>query len=209
MSLTLHTTLGDLKLELHCDRVPVVAYNFLALCASGAYDGTTFHRNVKGFVVQGGAPAQVTDSVNKRHIDNCREDNAKSRAKGGECVWGGLMPDQFCAELKHDMRGVVSMASSKPDRVGSQFFVTYAPQPHLDGVQSVCGKVLFGWDTLDKMERVPVIGKKFRPVTPIVVQRVTIHANPFADAGRRIPAPPNREEPDPVKKRRRKSSNDK
>jgi peptidyl-prolyl cis-trans isomerase-like 3 len=191
MSLTLHTTLGDLKLELHCDRAPIAAFNFLALAASGAYDGTPFHRNVKGFVVQGGAPAG-------------------GKGKGGECVWGGLMPDQFCAELKHDIRGVVSMASSKPDRVGSQFFVTYAPQPHLDGVQSVCGKVLFGWDTLDKMERAPVTGKKYRPETPIVVERVTIHANPFADAGRTIPPPLDRVEPDPTKpKKKRKRKNEK
>ena len=185
MSLTLHTTLGDLKVELSCDRAPVAAYNFLALAASGAYDGTPFHRNVKGFVVQGGAPAAMN-------------------GKGGECVWGGLMPDQFCSELKHDMRGVVSMASSKPDRVGSQFFITYAPQPHLDGVQTVCGKLLFGWDTLDKMERAPVVGKKFRPETPILVERVTIHANPFADAGKIIQPPQNRVEPDPIKPKKKK-----
>ena len=53
MSVTLHTTAGDLKLEIYCDTAPRTAFNFLALCASGAYDGTIFHRNIKGFMVQG------------------------------------------------------------------------------------------------------------------------------------------------------------
>lgn len=184
MSLTLHTSLGNLKLEVHCDRVPVAAYNFIALAASGAYDGTQFLRNIKGFVVQGGDPTGT--------------------GKGGECIWGGLMPDNFCSELKHDMRGVVSMASSKPDRVGSQFFITYAPQPHLDGVQTVVAKVISGWDTLDKMERVPVKGKKHRPEVSIILERVTIHANPFAEAGTIIAPPTERVDPDPVKKPRKK-----
>ncbi|KAL4549112.1 hypothetical protein Ndes2526B_g04157 [Nannochloris sp. 'desiccata'] len=56
MSLTLHTTLGDLKLEIYCDEVPRTATNFLALCASGYYDKTVFHRNIKGFMIQGGDP---------------------------------------------------------------------------------------------------------------------------------------------------------
>ena len=96
-------------------------------------------------------------------------------------VWGGLMADEFSLDLRHDSRGVVSMASSKPDQVGSQFFITYAAQSHLDGQQSVVGKVLFGWDTLDKMERVPVKGKKYRPEQDISLNSVTVHANPFAD----------------------------
>ena len=161
MSLTLHTSHGDIKIELHCDKVPRVAYNFLSLAASGGYDGTKFLRNGKGHLIQGG--------------------DTTGTGKGGECIWGGLMADEFSLGLRHDSRGVVSMASSKPDQVGSQFFITYAAQSHLDGQQSVVGKVLFGWDTLDKMERVPVRGKKYRPEQDISLNSVTVHANPFAD----------------------------
>ena len=75
---------------------------------------------------------------------------------------------------------------------------------YLDNRSYWCGKLLFGWDTLDKMERAPVVGKKFRPETPILVERVTIHANPFADAGKIIQPPQNRVEPDPIKPKKKK-----
>ena len=167
--MTLHTTHGDLKVEVYCDRAPTVAYNFLSLCAANAYDGTNFLRNIQSFLVQGG--------------------DTTGTGKGGECIWGGLMPDEFINDLRHDSRGVVSMASSKPDEVGSQFFITYAAQPHLDGKQSVVGKVLFGWDCLDKMERVPVKGKKYRPQEEMTIVKVTIHANPFAENNKVIDPP--------------------
>ena len=55
-AVTLHTSLGDLKAEIFCEEVPRTAENFLALCASGYYDGTLFHRNIRGFMIQGGDP---------------------------------------------------------------------------------------------------------------------------------------------------------
>ena len=167
--------------------VPVLyltAYNFLALAASGAYNGTHFLRNIQSFLIQGG--------------------DTTGTGKGGDCIWGGLMPDLFTGNLRHDSRGVISMASSKPDEVGSQFFITYAAQPHLDGKQSIVGKVLFGWDTLDKMERVPVKGKKHRPQEVMSILNTTIHANPFAEASRLIEPPvtvPRKE------KKKKKTSN--
>ena len=78
------------------------------------------------------------------------------------------------------------------NRVGAQFYITYGPAPHLNGVQTVVGKVLFGWDVLDKMERVPVKGKKYRPTQTMLLERVTVHANPFAEARRTIPPPEDR-----------------
>jgi peptidyl-prolyl cis-trans isomerase-like 3 len=75
MAVTLHTSHGDLKLEVHADLVRKTAENFLALCANGTYDGTQFHRNIKGFMVQGGDP---TDT-----------------GKGGESIWGGKFADEF------------------------------------------------------------------------------------------------------------------
>ena len=84
MSVTLHTSFGDLKIEVACDVVERSAFNFLALAASGAYDGTTFHRNIKGFMIQGGDPTGT--------------------GKGGESIWGGTFNDECNGELRHDRR---------------------------------------------------------------------------------------------------------
>ncbi|KAK1734629.1 peptidyl-prolyl cis-trans isomerase, cyclophilin type, partial [Skeletonema marinoi] len=151
MSVTIHTTIGDVKIEVFCDTAPRTAFNFLALCASGYYDGTAFHRNMKGFMIQGGDP--------------------NGTGKGGESIWGGKFNDEFHADNKHDVRGQVSMANTGINTNGSQFFITYERQPHLNNVYTVFGRVLDGWDTLDQMERLPVEGEaatkkrnKFRPI---------------------------------------------
>uniref|UniRef100_A0A7S2LRT9 Peptidyl-prolyl cis-trans isomerase n=1 Tax=Skeletonema marinoi TaxID=267567 RepID=A0A7S2LRT9_9STRA len=169
MSVTIHTTIGDVKIEVFCDTAPRTAFNFLALCASGYYDGTAFHRNMKGFMIQGGDP--------------------NGTGKGGESIWGGKFNDEFHADNKHDVRGQVSMANTGINTNGSQFFITYERQPHLNNVYTVFGRVLDGWDTLDQMERLPVEGEaaakkrnKFRPIKPPLIKGVTIHANPLADS---------------------------
>mmetsp|Transcript_30590 Transcript_30590/g.44970 ORF Transcript_30590/g.44970 Transcript_30590/m.44970 type:complete len:133 (+) Transcript_30590:165-563(+) len=131
----------------------------MALCASGYYDNTKFHRNIKTFMLQGGDPTGT--------------------GKGGESIWGGAFEDEFHPENKHDRRGVLSMANKGPDTNKSQFFITYSQQPHLNNVYSVFGRVIDGMDVLDAIERVPV-GKKDRPTTDILIQSVIIHANPFA-----------------------------
>ncbi|KAE9042977.1 hypothetical protein PR001_g3483 [Phytophthora rubi] len=160
MSVTLHTTLGDIKIEVCCDTAPRTAENFLALCASGAYDGTKFHRNMKGFMVQGGDPT--------------------STGKGGQSIWGGAIDDEFHPQNRHNCRGIVSMANSGPNTNKQQFFIAYAKQPHLNNVYTVFGKVIDGMDTLDAMEKTPVDAKN-RPLKEIVIKSVTIHANPIAD----------------------------
>lgn len=160
MAVVLHTSLGDIKLELCCDSAPRTSYNFLALAASGYYDGTLFHRNIKGFMVQGGDPTGT--------------------GKGGQSIWGGKFADEFHADNKHKQRGVVSMANSGPNTNASQFFITYAKHSHLDGAYTVFGRVIDGMDTLDAMERAPC-DEKHRPKTSITLERVTIHANPIAD----------------------------
>lgn len=109
--------------------------------------------------------------------------------KGGESIWGGKFNDEFHADNRHDVRGQVSMANTGVNTNGSQFFITYERQPHLNNVYTVFGRVLDGWDTLDQMERLPVEGEaatkkrnKFRPINPPVIKGVTIHANPLADS---------------------------
>jgi len=160
MSVTLHTTLGDLKIELYCEQVPLACENFLALCASGYYNNTSFHRNIKGFIVQGGDPT--------------------GKGQGGTSIWGKHFKDEFVPALKHNKRGIVSMANSGPDTNGSQFFFSYAKQAHLNNVYTVFGHVIHGFETLDAFEKV-VVDETDTPVTPIKLKWVTIHANPIAD----------------------------
>ncbi|CAG0914176.1 unnamed protein product [Notodromas monacha] len=160
ISVTLHTDCGDLKLELHCERCPKASENFLALCASGYYDGTIFHRNMKGFMIQGGDPTGT--------------------GKGGNSIWGGKFEDEIKEDLKHDARGVVSMANKGPDSNGSQFFITYAAQPHLDLKYTVFAKVIDGLETLDELEKLSVNPKNNKPLADTHITGVTIHANPLA-----------------------------
>eukprot|EP01089_Gocevia_fonbrunei_P022802 TRINITY_DN9363_c0_g1_i2.p1 TRINITY_DN9363_c0_g1~~TRINITY_DN9363_c0_g1_i2.p1 ORF type:complete len:115 (+),score=20.73 TRINITY_DN9363_c0_g1_i2:242-586(+) len=100
--------------------------------------------------------------------------------EGGESIWKKPFKDTFVSNLKHNKRGVVSMANSGPDTNGSQFFITYAKHSHLNRVFTVIGRVISGSETLDAIEKVPVDSAD-KPRTPIKIKSVTIHANPIAD----------------------------
>ena len=158
--MTLRTSEGDIKVELFCEQVPRAVHNFLALCASGSYDNTLFHRNMRGFMLQGGDPTGT--------------------GKGGESIWGGMFRDEFHENLTHSKRGIVSFANNGPDTNGSQFFITYGPQSHLNNKYTVFGQVIDGFEALDKIEVIPV-GKKNRPLKDIVLESITIHSNPIAE----------------------------
>ncbi|XP_030853366.1 peptidyl-prolyl cis-trans isomerase-like 3 isoform X3 [Strongylocentrotus purpuratus] len=161
MSVTIHTDVGDIKIELFCDQVPKSCENFLALCASDYYNDCLFHRNIPGFMVQTGDPTGT--------------------GKGGMSCWGKKIEDELVDDLRHNVRGVVSMANNGPNTVGSQFFITYAKQPHLDMKYTIIGKVIDGLETLDELEKLRVNEKNFKPLTECKIKRVTIHANPIAD----------------------------
>jgi peptidyl-prolyl cis-trans isomerase-like 3 len=94
---------------------------------------------------------------------------------------GPPLEDEFVETLRHAARGVLSMANNGPHTNKSQFFITFAPQPSLDDVYSVIGRLIGGGAVLDAIEAAPV-GAKHRPITDIVITRVTVHANPFAQA---------------------------
>ncbi|KAK6641587.1 Peptidyl-prolyl cis-trans isomerase-like 3 [Polyplax serrata] len=159
-AVTLHTDVGDIKIELFCEGCPRTCENFLALCASDYYKGCTFHRNIKGFIVQTGDPTQT--------------------GKGGSSIYGRKFEDEFKDEYKHTARGTVSMANNGPNTNGSQFFITYGPQPHLDLKYTVFGKVIDGFEALDELEKLTVNPKNYRPLTDTKINDVTIHANPLA-----------------------------
>jgi peptidyl-prolyl cis-trans isomerase-like 3 len=173
MSVTLHTTHGDLKIEVFCGSVPKTAENFLALCASGAYDGTPFHRLIPDFMIQGGDTSLSARNSPEQPI-----------AKGGASIWGEYFEDEIkVPALRHSGRGMVSMANKGPITNGSQFFVTLKEAPHLDGKNTVFGRVIHGAQeggTLEKMEAVEV-DKKYRPKSQkVMLEKVTVHANPLA-----------------------------
>lgn len=165
MSVTLHTIHGDLKIEVFCESVPKTAENFLALCASGYYDGSPFHRMIPSFMVQAGGPGNPTP-------DN---------PKGGKSIWGGTFEDEIRPALKHNQRGIVSMANKGPGTNGSQFFILFEKAPHLDGLNTVFGRVIGDQSlvTLAKLEKLQT-DKKNKVKEEAKIKSITLHANPLA-----------------------------
>ncbi|KAJ6148460.1 hypothetical protein N7497_010442 [Penicillium chrysogenum] len=185
MSVTLHTTQGDLKVELFCEAVPQTAENFLALCACGAYNNTPFHRLIPGFMVQGGdislGPAAHQTST-KPMLDF-------EIPKGGTSIYHPAAMNQeiHLPSLRHNARGILSMASRPVKGQDGAWF---------SGRNStVFGKVLNltaqdeGGDVLTKLEKANVkVDKKGKVSQPkegddfeaFKINNITIHANPFA-----------------------------
>jgi cyclophilin family peptidyl-prolyl cis-trans isomerase len=155
---TFETSLGIFEAELYAKECPETVWNFVNLAegrqeterAGQFYDGLTFHRVIEGFVIQGGCP-----------IGN---------GTGGP---GYEFADEFDPSLKHDSEGIFSMANAGPGTNGSQFFVTLAAIPHLDGRHSVFGKVVSGMDVVKKIGSVET-GPMDNPVEPVVIKEVTI-----------------------------------
>ncbi|MGA1368296.1 MAG: peptidylprolyl isomerase [Blastocatellia bacterium] len=134
----LRTTLGDLTLALDPDLAPEHVRNFLNLVESGWYDRTSFHRIVPGFVVQGGVGA--TRAGEKPHVAD---------------KWVTTLKPEFSTLRKH-LRGVLSMArNDDPNSASTSFFLVLAPAPNLDAKYTIFGKLVDGFDTLDKLEKVP------------------------------------------------------
>lgn len=105
-----------------------------------------------------------------------------SQPKGGSSIWQEPFEDEIRPALRHNARGIVSMANKGPATNGSQFFICFDRAPHLDGKNTVFGHVLGddGMATLTKMEAIEV-DKKNRPKQEIKLESITIHANPLAD----------------------------
>ncbi|KIS66696.1 uncharacterized protein UMAG_04758 [Mycosarcoma maydis] len=159
----LSTNFGALNLELHCGKAPKTCFNFLQLCKHGKYDDTLFHRNIPGFMIQGGDPTGT--------------------GRGGSSIWNSNFRDEFNepGAFKHDTRGVLSMANKGKDTNASQFFITYRGVPHLDGKHTVFGRLVDGDKdaTLTKMEQVPSEQGTDRPLKKIQIQDVLVTEDPF------------------------------
>jgi len=175
---TLHTSMGDIEVELYDERVPTTVANFISL-AEGAndydeaevgpeggawedpesgekridplYDDVPFHRIIEGFMIQGGDPTGT--------------------GRGGP---GYQFDDEFHDELSHDGAGVLSMANSGPNTNGSQFFITLDAQPHLDGRHAVFGKVTEGMDVVEEIGDVDTDAND-KPREEVLLESVEIH----------------------------------
>ena len=123
---TIQTKYGNIVIELFPEDAPVTVNNFVYLARQGFYDGTTFHRVIPGFMAQGGDPTGT--------------------GSGGP---GYKFNDEISGR-KHKT-GAVSMANSGPNTNGSQFFICYAPQPHLNGKHTVFGQVIEGMDVANRL----------------------------------------------------------
>jgi peptidyl-prolyl cis-trans isomerase B (cyclophilin B) len=131
--------LGEIRFELLPELAPRSVENFKKLAGEGFYDGTSFHRVIPGFMIQGGDPLT-------------KDNDPRNDGKGGP---GYTIPDEFSA-LPH-ARGIVSMAKKNtPHSGGSQFFIVHQDAPHLDGRYSVFGRVVRGMDVVDAIAELEI-----------------------------------------------------
>ena len=163
---TLKTSMGDIVIQLFDDKAPKTVANFVG-SANGTkewtdpktrektkrplYNGTIFHRVIPGFMIQGGDPL--------------------GNGTGGP---GYQFEDEFHPDLKHSKPGILSMANAGPNTNGSQFFITLAATPWLDGKHSVFGEVIKGQTVVDAIGNVPRHLPNNRPMKDVVLQEVTI-----------------------------------
>ena len=144
----LHTSKGDVFLQLFPAECPRTVENFVGHAQNNYYNGTIFHRVIKGFMIQGGDPS--------------------GDGTGGESIWGGSFEDEFHPKLRHTRPFTLSMANAGPNTNGSQFFITTAPTPHLDDKHTVFGKVTKGFEVVGAIENSPV-GLSDRPLNAIKI----------------------------------------
>jgi len=117
LSAVIKTAKGDINVKLFPDQAPLTVLSFVNLSKRGFYDNLTFHRVIRGFMIQGGCPLGT-----------------------GTGDPGYRFKDEFSPELRHNKPGVLSMANAGPNTNGSQFFITHVPTPHLDDRHSIFGE---------------------------------------------------------------------
>jgi len=145
-----NTNKGNFKIELFGDKVPLTVGNFIKLVDKGFYNGVIFHRVIPDFMIQGGCP--------------------HGTGRGGP---GYTIGDELHPDLKHDSKGILSMANAGPNTGGSQFFITVAPTPWLDKHHSIFGKVIEGIDVVETISKVEK-DRMDKPLQDIVINSITL-----------------------------------
>ena len=140
----LQTTQGNIEIKLMPDIAPKTCENFIKLVEKGYYNGIIFHRVIKGFMIQGGDPTGT--------------------GRGGESIWGVPFEDEVTPNVKFDSPGILAMANAGPNTNGSQFFITTAQTPWLNMRHTIFGKVVAGYDVVQKIENTAT-GPSDKPVS--------------------------------------------
>ena len=151
------TNKGEFIVEMFEDKAPKTTKNFIELTEKGFYNGVVFHRVIDGFMIQGGDPTGT--------------------GMGGP---GYKIDDEFGEGLQHDDEGVLSMANAGPNTGGSQFFITLAPTPWLNGHHAIFGKVVEGMDI------VRLIGRGYKIICLRMFTYYAVVMNHFIPAGQMI-----------------------
>jgi len=132
----LETTQGKIEIKLFADAAPKACENFIKLVEKGYYNGIIFHRVIKNFMIQSGDPTGT--------------------GMGGESIWGKPFPDEFKENIIFNRPGILAMANAGPETNGSQFFITTAPTPWLNGKHTIFGEVVSGYAAAQKIESTSV-----------------------------------------------------
>jgi len=146
------TNKGVFVAQMFEEEAPNTTKNFIELTEKGFYDGIIFHRVIDGFMIQGGDPTGT--------------------GRGGP---GYRIKDEFGPGLAHDSEGILSMANAGPNTGGSQFFITLAPTPWLNGHHAVFGKIVKGMDVVREIGSVAT-NFQDRPLDPVVMEKVEVLA---------------------------------
>ncbi len=149
----IETTQGVVEIELRPDVAPKACENFISLSKKGYYNGLIFHRIIKGFMIQGGDPT--------------------GSGMGGSSVWGKEFADEITPKLTFEKPLLLAMANRGPNTNGSQFFITVAPTPWLNGHHTIFGTVTKGADIVKKLELTPT-GFQDRPKVDQKIIKITI-----------------------------------
>jgi len=147
----LQTTQGEMTFELFDKVAPKAVKNFTTHVKQGYYDGLTFHRIIKNFMIQGGDPTGT--------------------GRGGESIWKKPFADEFAPNVVFDKAGILAMANAGPNTNGSQFFITTVPTPWLNGRHTIFGKVISGMSVLKKLENVATTGR-YSGDRPLTIQKI-------------------------------------
>jgi peptidylprolyl isomerase len=154
------TNFGEIKLEFFADKAPNTVANFTKLANSGFYNGTKFHRVIKGFMIQGGDPLTKDET------------QSGNWGRGGP---GYTFADEIYTGNSNNI-GTISMANAGPDTNGSQFFINTANNSFLNEKHTVFGRVVEGMDVVTAIENNPT-GNQDRPVKPVTVESVVVSEN--------------------------------
>jgi len=153
-NVVLETNYGNIELKLFPKKAPLAVENFTKLVKKGYYNGTIFHRVIKGFMIQGGDPTGT--------------------GMGGTSIWGKEFKNEYAPNLVFNKPYLLAMANRGPNTNGSQFFITVAPTPWLNGGYTIFGKVVKGQEVVDKIDSVATTKPGDRPIKKVIIKKAYI-----------------------------------